>query len=215
MALLSAWLASVSEWMRGVLAFPAVIAMLTLVGDVLLESVRHHLALDLQRRDQSFSLAFATRAAEITFERHLAFCDEYVGLVLAAFRDLQAHGTPAAVTGRYADKLRAIRDKYGVVLTSQVEDQLVDVEKLLRAVEAGEETFRALPVGKDRTAIVRETHEALKALVGTPNPGRSNDSALHGVLSALRELLGVEQLTRLRVHAVRTFASQCDEPAGS
>jgi hypothetical protein len=206
----AAYLLGTNDLLKGALAVPAVGAMLGILGEVVVQSVRHHFDLDLQRRAQAFDFAFSTRAAEMTFERHLIFAEKYASLVLVAFRVLQTQGTAAGPRENFADRLRCIRDEHAIMLTTEVESQLVEVEKLLRSVESGEIVHKDLPVGAERSALVRETHAALKALIGTPSPGRSADSELHRVLVSLRSLLGIEELTQMRSRAISQFASAPD-----
>jgi hypothetical protein len=86
----------------------------------------------LQRSQQGFTVGVASKMAEIAFEKHVKFSEEYIE---AAYSALQSLGSADAVEiDKCMKQLSDLRRQYSPWLTEELDDKLIPFEHNFREV---------------------------------------------------------------------------------
>jgi len=106
-----------------------------LLIQILRDQATHDRALFLLSTQNNFSLGASSHMANIAFDKHVMFSEEYAQEVNVTIRTLFTNG-PTQKTLEHANKLYLIREKYIVWLTVEIENSLDKFEKRLRGIGA-------------------------------------------------------------------------------
>jgi hypothetical protein len=194
---------------RGVASLPAVVAMIGILSDVWRDSMSHRRQKELQRQEHDFTLGIASHMANVTFNKHIEFCEEYFQAVNSIVNEHLSAG-PNDTAYAAARKLQHVREKYSPWLTRDIEDALLPTEIALARVGASSALLERLPVGSERERVVNEMFELWSVVVGvksTPNESERQSAAI-GIRDHFRSVLGVDALTTLRSRALATALSR-------
>jgi len=173
---------------------------------LLREEITHQHQCEIQRTQESFSLGATSHMANVAFDKHVAFCEEYLEemhkIVITLFRE-----GPDEAALDHCKKLYEIRRKYATWITRDLVAALTPYETALRTIGAAAhfvETTR-LTGNERRNEKIDEMHRLFEAVLGEavgngePDPERDTDQ----VMGKLREILGIEELTLMRVRLVK------------
>jgi hypothetical protein len=152
------------------------------LGERLLEGLRaqhgkelaelaHQRSVLLAEMQNAFSMGTTSHMAAVAFDKHIGFCEEYVGAVSSVLRisGQQRTGTSLDVTN-----LTRIRQKWALWLTDEIESKLDQFESLVPRVP-----FEAPVLQADGTLAPTE-------------------ATIKSVIADLRKVLATEELTALR-----------------
>jgi hypothetical protein len=180
-------------------------ASLTAVAvDVLREQAKRQHETILAETERRFALAAGSHMASTAFDKHVAFCEEYVAEVLSALRTLFREGpTKEALT--HSDRLHGIKQKYVVWITRDLESRLEPFERALRKVGVADFVSRQFPGSNGHADRTRDMYRYFAEVLGTEHMGKewegepiTDAAAVSRVIGHLRDILGVEELTKLR-----------------
>lgn len=208
---LASWL-PISEVMKGMAAVPGVVALLVFVGQILRDVSAHERARELLGRKQDFSLSIASHMAEVTFDKHFAFCEAYSETLHTGLRQLFALGpTDYALT--LGDELKGIRAKYAVWLSDEIESSLFPIEQTLREIGAHSRVLKSMPVGNARTKTVETMYKFFGVVIGLERPMKDDEAEASAtkILDKLRDILGIKELAVLRQRALCRAMQRTDE----
>jgi hypothetical protein len=183
---------------------PAVLALFGALYQLGRDSIAHERTLILEETKNRFTVGATSHMAEVAFNKHVLFCEEYTEGVNRAFKTLFRRGPHEAVL-EDADALADVRTRWSLWLTSQVEEQLVNFERALRAIGANA-MLLADPGADGRTEAIKEAFSTLAAVLGLGNwrgEPVNEDVAARRIIEGLRNVLGVKELTDLRAKLVK------------
>src|SRR4051794_35049823 len=80
-------------------------------GKVRKARLQHEVQLALKQRDQSFNLSITSHMANVLFDKHVAFCEEYAARAHQCVRELFRDG-PSENAMSIFQELTAIRQKH-------------------------------------------------------------------------------------------------------
>lgn len=180
-------------------------ATLTAVAvEVLREQARRQHESTQVEAERRFLLGASSHMAATAFDKHVAFCEEYVAEVHAALQTLFREG-PTREALEHSDRLFRIKQRHVVWITDDLELRLSPFEKALRRIGANDLVGRQFPASDGHAARTKEMFRYFAEVLGTAHMGEewegeaiSDDAAVARVVRHLREVLGVEALTRLR-----------------
>jgi hypothetical protein len=150
------------------------------LGDWWLEGVRTRHSAKLTEAQNTFAMGATSHMATIAFDKHIAFCEEYVGetsrALYARVREGLAYEPPDA--GRFL----TIRQRWVVWLTRDIEARLDRFEADLRRFDAGAAFYRPDGMPESNKQII--------------------EVRVKEIVADLREILGIEQLTAIRKNLI-------------
>jgi len=190
--------------------------MFTLIRD---EMQRYHKQL-MQEQNQAFSLGAMSHMANITFDKHVEFCEEYVKEFKEVMHDLSKSGVSKECY-EYAGRLYKIRESHILWISDQVNNRLVYLERCLRKIGVGAEQLERDTRLEERIKMVDIIHEIYCEICEIEGNNEKSEQdkesqiAESKILNNLRKLLEVEDMTEIRKslisRAVKCKAKDEDE----
>ncbi len=137
LSFLGAWLLPMNDIFKGIFATPALIAMIGTLFQLARDHAAHENKIDLQRKQQIFNLGATSHMANVTFDKHVEFCEKYMAEVDDTVVTLYREGTTKEAL-EHAGKLYKLRRDYSAWLTEEIGNQLAPFENALRKIGAGQ-----------------------------------------------------------------------------
>jgi len=192
---LFAYLLPVSEIFKGIVAIPGIGAMCL----ALYKSWKDE---QLQNKQQDFILGTASHMAEIAYDKHVIFCEEYIERVEKGRQELFREG-PSRNSINIGRELVNIRQKHSPWLTREIEDSLKPFEQALIKIGAQESLIDSLTVDEQRSKVIEEVYKSFGLVLGHEKPLNEIEANLHidKVIEKIRNILGINILTKLRLSA--------------
>lgn len=198
-----------TDFFKDLASIPAFGALTAAVWKMWREEVEHERALSLKHLEHDFTLTTASHMAEVAYDKHVLFCEEYVARTNEGLQDLFREGSTEKAL-EFASDLFGIRTKHRVWLTDDIETALQPFEAALREIGAGEQVLKHVPVGTDRTALVNKVYRAFGLVLGLNQPETDDDygATATRVIEKIRDILGIRELTLLRQEATRVAVNR-------
>ena len=165
----------------------------------------------LKERDHFFNLSVTSHMATVAFNKHGAFCEEYVAQAYSSVKKLFRDG-PSQNAIDVAQKLGEIRQRHAPWVTADILKNLKPFEDAIFRVGT---TSLALGSGADipdRPREIKEMIDTFSHVIGQPGEdGKINpDIGPDQVVVHLQNILGISELTQLR----RTIALRAIQDSG-
>jgi hypothetical protein len=204
-----AWLLPHGELLQTLASVPIFASLTAVAVGILRDQAKREHETDLANIQQRFALAAGSHMASTAFDKHVAFCEEYIAEVLAALRTLFREG-PCKEALAHSDQLHVIKQKYVVWVTRDLEARLDPFERALRRIGAVNTVVAQFPGGEAHHLRTNEMYKLFAEVLGTEHMGKewegeaiTDAAAVSRVISHLRDALGVEELTLLRSRIVQ------------
>jgi hypothetical protein len=184
---------------------PAIAALFAALFQLSRDSIAFDRSIRLEEAKNRFTVGATSHMADVAFDKHVQFCEEYTAEVYRTLTFLFKKGPHADVL-QNANALMDIRTKWSVWLTPEIETQLEKFEGALRTIGANAWLLGELRADDDRTDAVREAFATFAAVMGWETwKGKAvtRDLAAEKVVEELRRVLGIGELTRLRSELVK------------
>lgn len=214
LSVLGAWLLPMNEIFKGIFATPALIAMIGALFQLARDHAAHESKLDLQRKQQIFNLGATSHMANVTFDKHVEFCEKYMSEVDSTVGTLYREGTTKEALV-HAGNLYNLRRKYAAWLTEEIGNQLAPFEDALRKIGAWqgyvESTSGHAGYAEKRIEKINFVHHTFCKVLDIGGGEESNDYAEEidkfiseeVVKKRIRQILDIEDLVRLRKGLIR------------
>jgi hypothetical protein len=199
-SLVLTWFLKASGFLAQLAAMPAVIALIGALYKLALDEAEHQKRLELQHDRQTFELGATSHMANVAFDKHVLFCEEYVAGLHETLRVLMREGTSANALVQ-ADKLVDIQRRHSVWVTPEIELQLNAFDLALRKIGSTAWLYGKDPGAANRSGRVLEMHRLFADVVGLdqePGETPNKEIAIATILERARAVLGVRQLIELR-----------------
>lgn len=166
----------------------------------------------LQNRQQDFILGTASHMAEVAYDKHVSFCEEYIQRVVKARQELFQDG-PSKKAMSIGFDLISIRNKYSSWLTKEIESSLKPFEQALISIGAKQHELESLDVGMQRTKVVGDIYKSFGLVIGNDKPLGENEANLRidVIIEKIRDILGINVLTKLRIRATELALKRLKE----
>jgi len=198
------------ELIQQLAAVPLVGSLVAALVQTLRDQAAHERQLILQASEHQFAIGASSHMADVAFDKHVIFCEEYVQEVFATLGTLFREG-PTENVLPHASTLFQIRNKHAVWLTNDLDSDLQKFEGALRKIGASDWYLRNAERAEDRQQKIEEMYKTLADVLGQENMGPewqgqplSADLAISTVIRGLRQVLGTEELTELRSALVQS-----------
>ncbi len=116
---------------RAIAPLPAILSLLGALYQLSRDEAQHTKRLAVQRDQQFFDLGITSHMADVAFDKHVAFCEEYVAELHVTLQTMWREAESKLVID-HTNNLIAIRRKHAVRLTSEIEKQLDPIDLALR-----------------------------------------------------------------------------------
>ena len=186
-------------------------AIATLFGALFLlsrDSIAFDRSVRLEEAKNRFTVGATSHMANVAFNKHVQFCEEYTAEVYRTLTFLFRKGPNANVLNNVA-ALMDIRTKWSVWLTPEIEKLLEKFEGALSKIGANAWLLGELRADEDRTEAIKEAFGTFAAVMGWEKwkgEAVTRDLAATKVVEELRRILGISELTRLRAELVKRAA---------
>ncbi len=171
----------------------------------------HDRATAVQAAQNSFALGATSHMANVAFDKHVAFSEEYLEETFNTLRTLFREG-PTEKALPHAGNLHQIRLKWALWLTPPIESNLDKFEAAIRRIGADAHFVEVDQAHPDRSKVIQEMFALYKEVMGRSISDEPKDAehAISKVVEALRRVLGTEELTGLR----QTLVARSIPPTG-
>jgi Xaa-Pro aminopeptidase len=194
---------------RVMAAMPAIVSMVAALFQLSRDYAAHERALTLQTSQHSFALGATSHMAAVAFDKHVEFSERYLTETNETFTTL-LRSSPAEEALEHAAKLNDLRRTYALWLTPTIDAALEKFEAALRRIGANAHFVNVAIDHDGRPAKIDEMFATLAEVMNTPEwDGKPvpADCGSRAVLHRLREILGTEELTRLRESLIKSALS--------
>jgi hypothetical protein len=184
---------------------PAIVALFAALFQLSRDSIAYDRTLRLEEAKNRFTVGATSHMANIAFDKHVLFCEEYTAEVHGALLTLFRSGPHREVL-QNADKLVGVRTKWAVWLTPEIEAGLVNFESALRRIGAQAWLLDELRADEDRTEPIKQAYGTFAAVMGWEQWGGepvTKNLAVERIIDGLRNVLGIKELTHLRAKLIR------------
>ena len=177
-----------------------------------LEAFKKEIQSELQHEQQVFNLGAMSHMAETIFDKHVEFSELYIEKVMDSFHYLRSNRDSEKALV-FSGDLTKLRFKFSAWLTNDIDVQLMRFEDKLRNLGANSEYIK-MPKGKgtnqaDRDQAARELLEILSAFTSWKEPSSTHpDVQLNYIQNSLRDVLGVDELVKIRELIVQNANNQ-------
>lgn len=205
-----AWIFPTTESFRGIFALPGVGALLVALFQVFRDQTAHEKSLELQNKQQFFNLGVASHMANVVFDKHILFSEQYIAKMQECLSDLVVTGPPGNSL-KFSSELIDIRLSFRAWITEDLYVKLSPFENALTEIGAKKFALEGLPPGEKRKREVQVMFDLFSNVLGYNSEGPVCEEITPGkIISHLQDLLGVRQMNRLR-SAVINEAINCLE----
>lgn len=195
---LAAWTFPTTEILRGVIGLPGVAALFTALYQIVRDQASHERALELQERQLLFNLGTASHMANVAFDKHVQFSEQYISKMQQGLSRLFETGPPGESL-KFCGELIEIRLSFRTWITEDLETKIMPFEDALRQMGAKKIALEGIPTGPERTRLVNEIYRVFSDVTGIKGEGPIDEKlAPRRIMSHLQDLLEVQQLSRLR-----------------
>jgi hypothetical protein len=199
----------INEIFKGIFATPALLAMIGALFQLVRDNTAYESKLDLQRKQQIFNLGATSHMANVTFDKHVEFCEKYMEEVEETIVTLyRERSTKDALL--HAGNLYKLRKKYSAWLNEDIGVQLSPFEDVLRKIGADErfidKTINSPKFAEKRQERMNFIDQALSKVLGMEyiEPTDKYEEEMKKYLSEeevkkkIRKILDIEDLVSLR-----------------
>jgi hypothetical protein len=163
-------------------------------------------ALQIEDAKNHFIVGTTSHMANVAFDKHVRFCEEYVEQVFRAMENLFRQG-PHEDALNYAYVLASVRKRRAVWLTPEIEAKLEKFEAAFRKIGASAGLVKAMPGDPKGIKVMFEEF----AKVFGPEYGFkewngeavAEDYTMVSIIASLRNVLGIAELTQLRSEFIK------------
>ena len=199
----------VNETMKGVYASPGVLGLLAILHQIIRDQTQHERMEYLQKQQQIFNIGSASHMANVTFDKHVEFCEKYLEVVHEAMNALWREG-PTKKAVDFGNKLYTLRLSYSAWVTEDMGNELFPFEQGLRSLGAAQgfidQTADSARHADDRSKVIWEVNSDIQKILGMKK-GRNGEGeaeiTIESVKRKVRNILGIEELANLRSSLIK------------
>ncbi len=197
----SSILIKTNEIFKGLISLPAIGSLISVLYKIWTDNLTHERNIELQNKQQDFILGTASHMAEVAYDKHVLFCEDYIDRIQKGLGEMLKDG-PSKNTLEIGRDLVLIRQKHSTWLTKEIEESLKPYEQALIKIGAKEHYLEnaKLPVGEERNKVVEEIFHAFGLVIGHDKPLNEEEGNTHSneIIEKIRNILGINTLTKIR-----------------
>lgn len=179
---------------------PIVGSLVAALVQILRDQAAHERTMLVLAEQNRFSLGASSHMANVAFDKHVEFSEEYAKEVHKALITLFREG-PTPEVLQHTGALYTLQQKYAVWLTPKLEMDLETFESALRRIGADAGYVRDTPSAKDRQQRLDAIYRTFAEVMGFEEwegEQLTDNLAVSMMIRRLRTILGTEELTEMR-----------------
>jgi hypothetical protein len=183
---------------------PAIAALFGALFQLSRDRIAFERSVRMEEAKNRFTVGAMSHMADVAFDKHVSFCEEYTTAVYHAMTTLFRRG-PHEEALVEAGALADIRIKWDIWLAPEVTTELGKFEGALRKIGANAMLLRDLRADEHRTEAIQEAYGTFAEVMGFETwQGKAvtKERTVEKVVEKLRKVLGVGELTHLRSELV-------------
>lgn len=195
----------VNETLKNLMSLPGIGALFYALFQILRDDWQHAKNIHLQNKQQDFILSTSSHVAEVAYDKHVSFCEEYIQRVQEGRQEMFRDGASPKMINIGRD-LVVIRQKHSAWLTDEIENQLKPFENVLIEIGA-KEGYLIRTAGQEiddqKREIIDKIYKSFGLVLGHEKPSNDEEANLHidKVIDKIRDILGIKTMTKLRIKA--------------
>lgn len=191
----------IGETAQIVIASPVAFALCGAIFQVIRDEASYRKEIELQRNEKIHFLSVSSHMAVRAFDKHAEFAEKYLKEIESIIEYLWDEGTSAEAI-KLSRNLTKIRLDYAAWLSEDTSEQLRPFENALKKIGVNDSRAARMPSGHDKREELLDEAEKLWEQILEIEPKEISEIGHTGVLIKVRNLLGIEELTRLRSEAI-------------
>jgi hypothetical protein len=179
---------------------PLVGSLVAALVQILRDQAAHEKAMLILAEQNRFSLGASSHMANVAFDKHVQFSEEYAEEVHKALTTLFRNG-PTQEVLQHTGALYRLQQKYAVWLTTKLEKDLEVFESALRRIGADASYVYSATNADDRQQKLDAMYRTFAEVMGFEKwqgEQLTDDLAISMMIRRLRKILGTEELTEMR-----------------
>ena len=188
------------EGIQFLAGIPLVGSLVAALVQILRDQATHERAMLIVAEQNRFSLGASSHMANVAFDKHVQFSEEYAEEVHKALTTLFRNG-PTPEVLQHTGTLYVLQQKYAVWLTSKLEKDLEVFESALRRIGADAGYVYNTTDADDRQQKLNAMYKTFAEVMGFEEwrgEKLTDDLAISMMIRRLRNILGTEELTEIR-----------------
>lgn len=215
LAVISAWIVPTTELLKGIIATPAVVALIAALYQLLRDQAAFEKKKYFDMRKRVFEIGATSHMANTAFDKHVEFCEEYMKEVHDTVSTLFREG-PSKEALNHANNSYKLRQKHAAWLTEEINSNLEPYEQVVREIGAWsgfvEKTTNSTKYAEKRSQKIDEIYKRFNDVLGLELGEKVEETyAIESVKKKVREILGIEELTKIRKHLIREAVGALEE----
>jgi hypothetical protein len=193
-----------SEVIQTYAALPIVGSLVAALLQIVRDQADHSRQLLIQDSQNRFLLGATSHMADVAFDKHVQFCEEYLTEAHSAVHTLFREG-PSPEVLKHSPKLYSLQQKYMLWLTPKIEADLEIFEAALRKIGATAGYLQNAIAAQDRQEKIDTMYKTFADVLGARWMGSewegkklTEELAISTVIRNLRNIHGTEELTAIR-----------------
>lgn len=192
----------VEEALKGIASLPAIGAMIVAVYQIFRDQASFEKDQRLQRQQQIFSLGTTSHMANMAFDKHVDFCEQYMKEVHETVVTLFREG-PTEKAFKHVARFVELQRQYAAWIPKDVALALEPFENALNKISALSHLVEALrgTGDQDRSKAITEMYSVFREVMHIDKPENikvNSEIAVEEVKERIRSILGIDQLTKMR-----------------
>ena len=193
-----------------VVATPGVTILVGALYQLFRDNMAHERSLFIRYREELFETGCASHMAEVTFDKHVGFCEAYTSraseILIALWKE-----APTKKCIEYRNDLFEIRRKHALWITPEIVEQLQKFESVLSDIGANSGISASMPYGEDRSKLIQEMYSQWQDLVGEKKHRHQQDTmSVLEIIAWLQDVLGIKELTLMRNNILESAIAKVD-----
>ncbi len=189
---------------KGFALTPGAVSLFLFLNQLWRDERAQERKIELQNKQQDFILGTASHMAKVAYDKHVLFCEEYVDRLQKGLQEMYRDGASKNCIN-IGRELVNIRQKHSAWLTKKIESELRPIEAALIEIGAKEHLLDYQGVGDERSKTVERVYSLFGLILGHEKKENDEGSkiAIEEVVEIIREILGINALTELRLEATK------------
>lgn len=211
-SILATWLMPVAEFIKGMIALPAVGALVGALVQIARDSSEFDRKKYLQQDQQIFSLGASSHMSMMAFDKHAEFCEKYMIEVHDTIGTLFREG-PTEMAMECAQKIFGLKRDYAAWIPKSISIQLEPFENAVHTIGVKTHLVNALRGTQDqeRSKAIDESYALFSNVMGlqkmkATDPDHKKELAIENVKEAVRSILGINELFEIRNFIIKRSA---------
>lgn len=215
LSFLGATFLPIDQVFKGIISLPGGGALVYALYQIIRDEQQYAKNLLIQNKQQDFILSTSSHIAEVAYDKHVLFCEEYIQRIQNGRKELFRDGV-SLETINIGAELVQIRHKHSAWLTDDIENNLKPFEQVLIEIGANENYLRRTAsedMNDERRRVIDKIYRSFGLVMGHEKPGNEEEEGLHvdKIIDKIRDILGIKAMTKMRIRATEVALERLED----